>query len=158
MTPPRHEYLRALGRPVPKGAVAGGGARHPTSDDAEWLAQLMLDAYRGTIDDEGETISDAREEVARYLAGRPLLEHSWLRLEDADAVAACLVAWSTRECPMVAYVMTASAWKGRGLASTLVELSLRSLAQAGHAEVRAWITEGNVPSETVLRRAGFRRV
>lgn len=159
MSVPRHEYVLALDvattrrRPVVEGVV-----RHPTEGDAEGLARLMLDAYRGTIDDDGETIVEAREEVVRYLAGKPLLEHSWLRPEDDDPVSACLVAWSTRECPMVSYVMTAPAWKSRGLASTLLALSVLSLADAGHDEVRCWITEGNVPSETVFGRAGFRRV
>jgi predicted GNAT family acetyltransferase len=154
---PRHEYVRALDTALETPA-ADPAVRHPTSNDAEALAQLMLDSYHGTIDDEGETIVEAREEVARYLAGRPLLEHSWLRLEDDQPVSACLVAWSTRECPMVAYAMTAAGWKNRGLASALVALSLRSLTDAGHDQVRAWITEGNTPSETVFLRAGFRRV
>ena len=154
---PRHEYVLALDEAVAR-AADDSAVRHPTSDDAEALAALMIDAYLHTIDYEGETMVEAREEVGRYFGGRPLLEHSWLRLVNDDPVSACLVAWSTRECPMVSYVLTAAAWKNRHLASTLVALSLRSLADAGHGEVRAWITKGNVPSETVFLRAGFRRV
>jgi len=44
-----------------------GVARHPVSDDAEPLAALMLDAYRDTIDYDGETLDDARSEISSYL-------------------------------------------------------------------------------------------
>ena len=154
----RHEYVLALddslARPADDPAV-----RHPTSDDAEALAELMLDAYLHTIDYEGETVVEAREEVGRYFAGRPLLECSWVRLDGDAAVSALLVShWADRGCPIVSYVMTASAWKGKGLASDLLARSLASLAATGLEEVRAVVTEGNLPSEAVFARAGFRRV
>jgi RimJ/RimL family protein N-acetyltransferase len=132
---------------------------HPTPVDAELLARLMLDAYLGTIDYEGETIVEARDEVARYFAGTPLLEHSWLHVVDGPPVSVCLVShWGERGCPIVSYVMTAPDWKSRGLATELLEQSLASLAETGPTELRAVITEGNLPSEAVFRRAGFRRV
>jgi len=61
---PRHEYLHELhvsAAPAPEDE----SMRHPTPLDAEALAQLMLDAYLGTIDYEEETIVEARDEVAR---------------------------------------------------------------------------------------------
>lgn len=158
MSVSRHEYLCELHAPVAP-APRNDSIRHPTPADAEALAQLMLDAYLGTMDYEGETIDEARDEVARYFAGRPLLEHSRLRIADGEPVSACLVShWGERACPIVSYVMTAPAWKSRGLAAELLGQSLASLAESGHAEVRAVITEGNLPSEAVFRRAGFRRV
>ncbi len=158
MSVPRLEYLHEL-HVAAAPAREDDSMRHPTPVDADALAELMLDAYLGTIDYEGETIVEARDEVARYLAGTPLLEHSRLRIADGEPVAACLVShWGERGCPIVSYVMTAPAWKSRGLAAELLGQSLASLAGAGHTEVRAVITEGNLPSEAVFRRAGFRRV
>lgn len=83
------------------------------------------------------------------------------RVGDADdrLVSASLVGmWPDRGCPIVSYVMTAADRKKRGLASLLLARSLKTLADAGHPEVRAVITEGNAPSETLFARAGFRRV
>jgi RimJ/RimL family protein N-acetyltransferase len=154
----RHEYV------LPLDATAEGrrhdpAVRHPMPADAEALAELMLDAYLDTIDYDGETIVEAREEVARYLAGRPLLQYSWVRLHGDTVVSALLVShWDDRGCPIVSYVMTARRSKGRGLASELLARTLASLASAGYEEVRAVITEGNLPSEAVFARAGFRRV
>jgi len=155
----RHEYVLALDAPLTPPAAPDAVIRQPTLADAETLAELMLDAYLDTIDYEGESLEDARVEVAGYLEGSPLLECSWLANADHRPVSASLVSfWEARDCPAVSYVMTASAWKGRGLASDLLARSLASLAEAGYREVRAAITEGNVPSETIFTRAGFRRV
>ncbi len=43
--------------------------RGPSGADAEAIAVLMLDSYRGTVDDSGETIEDARREVGKLLSG-----------------------------------------------------------------------------------------
>ena len=78
----RNEYCRELAglavAAVPN--TLAGALRQPTLADAEPLAELMLDAYRGTIDDGGETIDNARDEVASYMASvlnPPLLSCSF---------------------------------------------------------------------------------
>ena len=155
----RHEYVLALNAGRTPLAASDASVGQPTPADAEALAQLMLDAYHGTIDYEGETLEDTREEVAGYFAASPLLDCSWLSLAEGVPVSASLVSmWGDRGYPIVSYVMTAPAWKGKGLASDLLSRSLASLADAGYREVRAVITEGNAPSETIFGRAGFRRV
>jgi hypothetical protein len=152
----RHEYVLQL-RGDEAGLAGDASVRHPVPEDAEALAVLMLDAYRGTIDYDDEGLDEARDEVSRYLAGRPLFECSWVRIDAEVPVSACLVGWSLRECPIVSYVMTAARAKSSGFASDLLARSLASLAGTGQREVCAWITEGNVPSEIVFARAGFRR-
>lgn len=119
-----------------------------------------MDAYRGTIDYDGETIEDAREEVGRFLDGAhgpPMLAYSWLYSTGETIVAACLVArWEER--PLISYVMTRAAWKKQGLGTSLLRQTLQSMAGAGHEGVRAMITEGNTPSEVIFRRTGFVRL
>lgn len=161
MTITRHEYRLELDAmpqaPLPLAAAA---VRIPSTEDADALAELMLDAYRGTIDYDDETLEDARSEVARYLAGSPVLECSSVWVADDDRLASALLVslWPSRSCPIVSYVMTAADQKKRGLASLLLVRLLATLAANGHGEVRAVITEGNAPSETLFARAGFRRV
>jgi GNAT superfamily N-acetyltransferase len=132
--------------------------RHPTTDDAEALAVLMLDAYRGTIDFEPtDTLDVARDEVAGYFSGRPMLQHSFVALGGDTAAAAVLVA-RHEELPIVSYVMTAAAHKGRGLATGLMQLTLGSLHAAGERRVDLWVTRGNDPAEAIYERLGFRDV
>jgi hypothetical protein len=93
-------------------------AAQPT--DTQPLAELMLDAYRGTIDYDDETLDDAVSEVQAYLAGerggRPLLRVSRLAFEGSVLVSACLAGdWHERQCPVIAYVMTRAESKNLGV-------------------------------------------
>ncbi len=66
--------------------------------------------------------------------------------------------WHRRQCPLVGYVMCHPTWKDRGLAALVLARSLRLMKESGHSQVRAVITEGNVPSERLFLSAGFRRL
>src|SRR5262249_6929401 len=55
-------------QPVPR-AEASGPCRPVTADDIPALAQLVLDAYAGTIDDEGETLDEALRAIHDTFAG-----------------------------------------------------------------------------------------
>jgi GNAT superfamily N-acetyltransferase len=133
-----------------------------TATDTARIAQLMLDAYRGTVDDAGETLAEALHEVHGFWAGTagvtPWAEMCMgVRVGD-EVVAACLVGeWQSRQVPLIAYVLTHPAWQRRGLASALVGRALRHLWQHQRWPVYAVITAGNLPSERMMMRAGFER-
>ena len=73
MTKVRYEIDLAELRPV---EPLDGMVRNVAHEDLEVLAQLMLDAYRGTIDYEDEDYEDALVEVRSFLEGKPALEFS----------------------------------------------------------------------------------
>lgn len=143
--------------PVPDPAVALP-TRHPSPDDAEALAALMLDAYTGTIDADGsETLDDARNEVRGYFSGAsgaPMLDASFIALHEGTPISAVLVA-RYEDVPFVAYAMTAADHKGRGLSSELMRRALRALHAAGETRAHLWVTSGN-PAERIYERVGFR--
>jgi RimJ/RimL family protein N-acetyltransferase len=163
MTPHRFEYafeLENLRRSTTPDSFAEGIWRNPTIADQQILAELMLDSYRGTIDYDGETIDDAIREVDSYFSHQDSgwFDYSWLAFIENDLVCASLVGfWKDRNSPIIAYVMTASQHKGKHLATIGVSRSLESLAEKNYTKVYAVITEGNVPSEWVFTRLGFRR-
>jgi RimJ/RimL family protein N-acetyltransferase len=130
--------------------------------DTQALAELMLDAYRGTIDYDHETLDDAISEVQAYLAGerggQPLLSVSRLAFEGSVLVSACLAGdWHERQCPVIAYVMTRAEWKNLGVGQQVLCAVLQALREQGHRKVWAVITEGNIPSERLFGRLGFQR-
>lgn len=135
----------------------------PTPDDAETLADLMLQAYAGTIDDDGGIMEDARSEVAHYFSGEygdPITDSCRLA-RDTDGNGACatlITRWGEQELPLVAFVMTHPDHQGRGLARNLLERSIRSLREAGETRLRAVITDGNTASERLFRSLGFEKV
>jgi RimJ/RimL family protein N-acetyltransferase len=131
--------------------------------DVPAIADLMLDAYRGTIDDDGETLEDALAEVQAYVAGKgavqPWLTTSCLAFADNRLVGACLPGeWSERQLPIIAYLLVRAEWKRRGVGRQMLSTVLKVLKEKGFPEVRAVITEENVPSENLFRKLGFRKL
>ena len=137
--------------------------RTAQTEDASLLAQLMVDAYRGTIDYDGETFDDALSEVNSFLAGErggsPWLDLSFLAFDNSDLVGACLIGeWRERQSPIIAYLMTNANWKNRGVGRQLLSLGLKALIEKSFKEARAVITDGNKPSESVFLKFGFQKV
>jgi GNAT superfamily N-acetyltransferase len=128
---------------------------HPDEQWRDQLAALMLDAYRNTIDDEGETLDDAFDAIDHYLASivRP---HSYVMLDGTDVVAFAFVV-VVNDVHYIDPVVVASARKRQGLGAALVRRCLGSLADAGVVDVGATITDGNVASERLFVGLGFHR-
>lgn len=131
--------------------------RSVTVDDRSELADLMLDAYIGTIDYDGEDLDDAMSEIGSFLDGDPWLSHSRVAQVDEGIASAVLVSCVDRQ-PFIGYVMTRAAHKRRGLGRLLVSSTMSSLADEGHARVVFYITEGNTASERLFVGLGASRV
>jgi RimJ/RimL family protein N-acetyltransferase len=119
----------------------------------------MLDAYRGTIDYEGEELEEANLEVQRHLDDAPLLDDSSVALAPSgELLSACLLRdWPKRNTVLVAFVMTVPSTAQRGLATACLTRSLARLAARGVPTVHGVITEGNTPSERLFSKFGFVR-
>jgi RimJ/RimL family protein N-acetyltransferase len=162
----RNEYYLDLSEFAPAAAPSTGTEielRAARPMDVPALAELMIDAYRGTIDYDDETIEDALGEVNAYMRGDrggvPLLDVSQLAFLGGILVSACLVAeWDERQQPVIAYVMTRAKSKNQGFARRVLVSTLKKLKSDGYGGVRAVITEGNSASEHLFIDQGFRRV
>lgn len=128
-----------------------------TRADAGLLADLMLRAYRGTVDDAGEGPDEARAEVDRWLAGAfgaADLDASQL-IERAGIAASATLISHHDGAPLVAFSMTAPEWKRQGLARAGLVRAMHRLRAAGYDEVRLVVTCGNTPAESMYASLGF---
>lgn len=152
----RHEYqltpgsYRPSGRSLPAGAVV----RRPTAEDRLELASLMMAAYVGTIDYDGESEAQAVEEVDGYFASEAYLDASVAAIVEGVTQSAVLAS-RVMGVPMIGYAMTRAAVKGQGLASALLDMSIAAVWDSGAADLRAFITQGNAASEKIFKRVGF---
>lgn len=121
--------------------------------DRDELARLILDAYLGTIDYEGETIVEAGEAIDDWLDGGPLLLHSHAALVDDTIISATLTT-IFEDAPFIAIVMTHPTFKAQGYGTAVVTATLDSLREDGHDNVALYITEGNEASEALFRKLG----
>jgi RimJ/RimL family protein N-acetyltransferase len=159
----RREYFLQFNtwvQPLSNSLPAGICVRTPTHEDRPPLAELMLESYRDTIDFDGETLLGAFQEIEHYLspesADSPMLDQSILLTSESTIVSACLVSnWHSKQCPLISYVMSLPKWKHRGLATHALRESLRRLSSTDSKEVRAIITQGNLPSEQLFSKMGF---
>ena len=151
--PDKRRYAIDLTAPLGSQPSTNGDLRPLTTGDRDSLAQLMLDAYTGTIDYEGESIVEAREAVDDWFRDAPLLGQSFGAEIDGRLVSAVL-AMTLDDAPFISIVMTAPEHKGYGLGRAVVATSLESLRAEHHGAVTLYITEGNAPSERLFASLG----
>lgn len=147
-----------LAAPVHRLAVAADPtARPPVPADAEALAVLMLAAYQGTVDDEGETLEEARAVVAQYFEGvfgPPMPAVSEVTERDGVLVAATLLTQWWRG-PFVAFMITAPEAQRQGLARAGLTRAINRLAAGDEPWLRLVVTQGNSRAEALYESLGF---
>jgi len=129
--------------------------REVNGTDRNTLAALMLDAYRGTIDDEGEDTADALAAVDYYLAEMQQ-QHSFV-VTESDRVVAMAFVTVVNGVYYVDPIVVASDRKRTGLGRQAVRMLLNSRATQRITEVGATITDGNIACENLFVGLGFTR-
>ena len=137
----------------------GWPCRAVREDDADELAILLYAAFRGTIDDEGESFSAAFREIEKTLAGEYgglLNECSFVIEEGTALVAACLISWyEPVEGPFVVFTMTRPESKGQGMGRFLLKKSINALISRGDTKLTLIVTDGNLPAQNLYTSLGF---
>ena len=125
--------------------------------DTRDLGALMLAAYRGTVDDEGETEDDAVGEVERTIDGEYgtfLFGCSLVIEHGSRAIGASMVTFFESR-PFLAYLVVRPEMKRRGIGAWLVGTSGNALLSGGHSTLDLFVTEANEPAVNLYRKLGF---
>ncbi|MEE2907998.1 MAG: GNAT family N-acetyltransferase [Planctomycetota bacterium] len=132
--------------------------RPPCPDDVESLAELMLAAYAGGSDVDGdETIEDARGEIQKTFDGRYgafMPELSSLVMDERRIVAATLITFFD-EHPLVSFTMTHPDWKRRGLGRATICRSINLLLESNWQTLDLVVTRENDPAVNLYKKMGF---
>lgn len=125
--------------------------------DAAALGRLMVEAYQGTIDYDGETVEQATEEVSGMLGGKYgafLPSASFIVEDEGQPVSACLISlWE--DAPLITVVMTRPDYKGQGLGTFLVRQSINALHAEGYKTLYLFVTVGNEDAQHIYEKLGF---
>src|SRR5215467_7242557 len=127
------------------------------TSDIPALAQLVLDAYKGTIDDEGETPDEALKAIQDTFAGTSgeLLNSCSFVIEEHGQALACTIVTLWHEQPLLAYVMTHPTAQNLGMGRCLIQTSIESLLAQGYQELSLFVTKGNLPAQHLYEKLGF---
>ena len=120
----------------------------------------MLVAYRGTVDDEGESEPDAIAEVERTMGGEygPLLDDCSFVVEDRERIVGASMTTLFDSDPFLTYLVVDPEMQRRGIGTFLVAASGNALLSAGYARLDLFVTEANEPAVNLYRKLGFRVV
>jgi GNAT superfamily N-acetyltransferase len=123
--------LRLAEAPRPTPLPFPWAIRAVREDDGGSLSHLMLESYRGTIDDEGETLGDAREEIRRMFAGEygTFVPEASVVAEDGSRLGSASLVTLWEGGPLLAFTMTHPDAKRRGLGVALGEPLARAVAR-----------------------------
>lgn len=157
-----HMRLLWKGRAVAPAAPGDLCLRVVGTNDGEALGTLMSNAYRGTIDDEGETPEQALAEAHATLMGSwgPLIEGASLVAPRGGDVVAMVITVRDAQlgmAPLLAFALTDPTWQRQGIGSWLIRESVCRLAALGITELHLAVTRGN-PAQRLYERLGFREV
>ena len=132
-------------------------SRRITNDDFAELAQLFLDAYAGSVDDEGETLDDAQAEIRRLLngdSGEPR-RTEWRGIyADDGALVSVILCTTYKSIPFIAHVLTQPSFRERGYATSLIREVAASVDAAGGTAIGLMVTREN-PAVQLYRELGF---
>lgn len=134
----------------------------PTGEFVPWssaaaLAPMMLAAYRGTPDDEGETLEDTIEVLEQAMLGEwgPWLQNASFVAIDAGVAVGALLSAMYGDVPFISFVFTAPDRAGTGVATRLIAKACEALAQQGYATVDLWVNPASVRAVRLYRHLGF---
>jgi GNAT superfamily N-acetyltransferase len=138
--------------PVPPGIEV----RSLKRTDAPALGALMHVAYRGTVDDRGESLEDQLAEARRTMRGAygPVEWDASVVAARADGLVSACVVTEDRGRLLLAFAVTRPEERGRGLAAALITRSAARLRSAGATEWTLAVTRGN-PARALYERLGF---
>jgi predicted N-acetyltransferase YhbS len=138
---PRLRMRLALTVQTPSGSWR---SRSIQAADAEAIGALMVAAYRCTVDEEGESESDAVAEVERTMDGEYglfLPDCSFVVEHDEGRLVGASMVTMLESDPVIAYVIVQPEIRRRGLGTFLIAASGEALRLAGHTRVDLFVTE-----------------
>ncbi|MBO0470648.1 GNAT family N-acetyltransferase [Enterococcus sp. DIV0242_7C1] len=121
------------------------------------LADHLLNAFKGTIDDQGEDLKQWQNEVNQFFQGKYgtiLKEHSYYHLSLGKITGSVIVSLF-RKIPLIIYLAVDPASRGSGLSYELMEQVLSSFTDTTYKHIFLVVTSGNTSAKRVYDRLGF---
>lgn len=135
-------------------------SRNITHNDYQALGKLMLEAYKGTVDYDGESLEDSIGEIKGTLEGKygTLIGPASYIIEvnDVSAAAVIFTINEKEKLPLLTFAMTHPNFKNQGMSKHLIRKGLNSLLNLDYRECFLVVTDGNQPAQSMYEKMGFK--
>ena len=138
--------------------AAGIVCQSVSLSDAEVLGALMDNAYRDTIDHEGETFEQCVDEMKNTIQGKygPFISQASFMVTHNNKPVSAILMTEWKSQPLVAFTMTDKSYLGKGLAKFLLGKAVSALHGSAWKEIFLVVTEGNTSAESLYEKVGFK--
>jgi GNAT superfamily N-acetyltransferase len=131
-----------------------------TPQDITKVATTMLEAYKGTLDQQEDTLQEVILEVEKIINdgyGPFIAEASyWIEINNEAAAVICINLWN--EKPLITEIYTGRKFLHQGMASTLIRKSMNTLKRMGYDEIILYVTAENSDALQLYEKLGFMQV
>lgn len=124
------------------------------------LAALFYEGFRDTIDAEYNSKSAYLGEIQAVMDGTygQFLPSCSYFSQTSERINGVTMVTLFRSVPLLAYVVTAPVWQGKGVATTLIQASEQALVRQGHKTLYLVVTKQNYRASSLYRTLGFYEV
>ena len=124
------------------------------------LADLFYEGFNDTIDAEYDNRKAYSVEIQAVMDGRygQFLPSCSYFSQTPKRVNGVTMVTLFRSVPLLAYVVTAPEWQGKGVATTLIQASEQALVRQGYKTLYLVVTKQNYRASSLYRTLGFREV
>lgn len=122
------------------------------------LAALFYKGFRDTIDEEYDSKNAYLGEIQDVLDGKYglFLPSCSYFSQTSEGINGVTMVTLFRSVPLLAYVVTAPEWQGKGVATSLIQSSEQALVRLGYEALYLVVTKQNYRARSLYRTLGFR--
>lgn len=132
---------------------------HPFNEQSKTaLAVLFHEGFRNTIDAEYDSMRAYLGEIQAVIDGKcgKFLPSCSYFSQTAEGIIGVTMVTIFRRVPLLAYVVTAPEWQGKGVATKLIQYSEQALVRQGYETFYLVVTKQNYRARSLYRTLGFR--
>ncbi|HEY5561537.1 MAG TPA: GNAT family N-acetyltransferase [Clostridiaceae bacterium] len=130
-----------------------------TADLSE-LALVMLDSFKGSCEDAGESIDDIIEELYSVISGSfaPFISDASYQIKQNGEILSAIMINYYEGSPLISEIFTKKQYRNLGMAGEIIKQSINSLLLVGHNELTLFVDPRNSLAIRLYEKSGFKFV
>ncbi|MBC2458784.1 GNAT family N-acetyltransferase [Clostridium beijerinckii] len=127
------------------------------SDDIDGLSVSMLDAFKDTVDFNGETIEELNKEICSIVESTfgTFISDASFQIKQNGEIAAVILISLFKGKPFVSELFTVKKYLKQGMASNLLKNSINVLGNLGYDDLILYVHPKNAAAVNLYKKIGF---